>query len=141
MKYLLLLTLSCLFIFSCSQDNALSSDEYPQKWVLVKMTGSMDSSETTDEDMAWQEYYLLYEDNSFLKSREQNGEKTQANGTYQIIHKSSGKYLVLTYKNEHNIIGSCSSQSEENLVLESKNKIISTWQSCDGPSLEYKRVE
>ncbi|MDZ7692129.1 MAG: hypothetical protein U5K69_13525 [Balneolaceae bacterium] len=101
----------------------------------------MDSSETTDEDMAWQEYYLLYKDNSFLKSREQNGEKTQANGTYQIINKSDEKYLVLTYRSEHNIIGNCSSRAEENLVLDSKNKIISTWQSCDGPRLEYKRVE
>lgn len=141
MKHLLLFILIGLVICSCSDDTILAPGDAPQKWDLVKMSGGLNPTETTGEDMAWQEFYMLYPDGTFLKSRTSDGNSMQAEGTYQVEKESDRKYLVLTYKSNHQIIGSCISGNQERLFLNADNHLLSTWINCDGPGLEYKRVQ
>jgi hypothetical protein len=136
-----LLLVTCLF--SCSKED---QKELPannqQKWQLVKMTGSMINSETTGKDMAWQEYLVFNADSTFLKSREQNGQVKEARGTYSYSTTVNEKYLVLTYQSGYELKASClSGLPKENLLIISSEKIIGTWNICDGPGLEYQLVK
>lgn len=141
MKYLLLILSTVVMAAMCSKNTGTGAEEYPQKWELVKMTGSMVETETSGEDMAWQEYYLIYSDGTFLKSRTENGKTAEAQGTFEIVNDSDGKHFTLAYPSKNTLIGSCSSEPIEHLFVNSENMLISSWQNCDGPGLEYKRVE
>lgn len=90
--------------------------------------------------MAWQETFVLNEDHTFRKVREQSGEIKEASGTYAFVKLSDGKYLELTYNTENELIGNCTGESKELLRLQDENKLTGTWQACDGPGLVYKRV-
>lgn len=140
MKRLAFLILSCLILYSCSA-NTFSPDSYPQKWELIKMNGSMIPSETTGADMAWQESYVLYSDHTFLKSRRQNAKVLEAKGTYTVDNTKNRTRLVLSYQSENDIIGNCTSDPEEHLYFSTHSKLVNDWAMCDGPALEYKRVE
>lgn len=114
--------------------------QFPQKWQLIKMSGNMAGSETTGDQMAWQESYVLNEDHTFRKVREQSGEKKEASGAYAYVNLSDGKYLELSYNSANELIGNCTGDAKELLRLQDKNKLIGTWQACDGPGLVYERV-
>nr|WP_314896809.1 hypothetical protein [uncultured Flavobacterium sp.] len=140
MKHLTILV-AFLFIFnSCSKD-ALATDNtgYYGKWTLVKMSGTLSNSETTGAAMEWQEFYLLNTNGTFTKSRERNAIKTTISGTYAATTHSDGMYLELTYPNDSEIIGSCYGNQKEILYLMDNNNLSNTWNSCDGPGLEYKK--
>jgi hypothetical protein len=131
-----LLFVACLF--SCSkEDQKELSASNQQKWQLVKMTGSMINSVTTGKDMSWQEYYVFNADGTFLKSREQNGQVKESSGTYS----KDEKYISLTYKKGAELIASCTGvQNQEQLYIVSADKLVGTWNICDGPGLEYQLV-
>ncbi len=118
------------------------AESYLEKWQLVEMSGSIANvPPTTGSDMAWQEYYLLYEDDTFKKVREQDGNIKEASGTYEFVTLSDGEYLELTYPSENELIGNCSVEPKEMLSIESEDKLIGTWWACDGPGLVYEKVE
>lgn len=104
------------------------------------MSGNMPDSETSGDRMAWQESYVLNEDLSFRKVREQSGETKEASGTYAFVNLSDGQYLELTYNAESELIGNCTGDAKELLRLEDENRLTGTWQACDGPGLVYERV-
>lgn len=134
---------------SNSDPNLLSidSEPYPQKWELVQMSGQVQNSETTGDDMLWQEYYLLNSDGSFSKIREHDSQLIEGKGIYEVLELlndglySNGKYLLLTYPSEDNIIGNCTQELTEYLQISAESTLIGTWHACDGPGLEYKREE
>lgn len=131
-------------LFSCSKENQKDlTASNQQKWRLVKMTGSMIHSETTGKDMSWQEYYLFNSDGTFLKSREQNGQVKEATGIYSYPPNKSGeKSILLTYKSGFELRASCfSDPPQESLDIISSDKLVGTWNICDGPGLEYQLVE
>jgi hypothetical protein len=120
--------------------------EYTGKWELVKMTGSLEGSEYTGLDMDWQETYIINEDETFTKTRVRGDSTIVASGTYTYseegLLEESELDLITYIKFSHNtdnaIIGSCGFQSlTEYLYFNSNNKLISTWNACDGPGLEY----
>jgi hypothetical protein len=146
--------LICLwFAFSCSTEDkteplrkidiseSSSPDQFPQKWQLIKMSGTIIHSETTGTDMAWQEYYRLNSDSTFVKHRERDGIITEASGKFYIDSTSSDKFLQLIYNMDNDIIGSCFEGKTESLWYFTENKLIGTWSFCDGPGLEYERTE
>jgi hypothetical protein len=141
--YILVSLLSIGLLSSCSKEDQRelkTTDQ--QKWQLVKMLGSMTNSETTGKEMAWQEYIVFNADSTFLKSREQNGKVKEARGTYSISTKASEKYFVLKYNSGYELMASCySGLAKEDLLIISPNRIIGTWNICDGPGLEYQLVE
>jgi len=125
---------------SCSGEIDLEQMVFPQKWKLVKMTGSMMGSATTGADMTWQEYIALNQDGTFIKHREQDDQSQEVTGTYTYSKASdnSGLELTLTFPSSSNLVGSCYSQTEEKYSLTSRCTLIGTWQHCDGPGLDYK---
>lgn len=139
----LVLALIFLGLMSCSSDSASIDDpnentSYPQKWVLVQMSGSFFNSQTTGEDMDWQEFYILQNDRTFTKSRTFEGRVLEASGTYQFLETGSEKQLELTYKSESTLIGNCSPELNELLIITSPTSISNTWSACDGPGLKYE---
>jgi len=114
---------------------------YPQKWQLVKMSGQMRGSETTGENMLWQEYYVLNSDGTFIKMRKQKNKVTAAKGKYEFVDLSDGKYLKLTHESKNKIIGNCSSDLIEHLRVDTDSTLMGTWLACDGPGLAYQRVK
>lgn len=140
-KQLLVVLFISGLLISCSQDNAVFPETYPQKWKLVKMSGSFSGSETTGDQMAWQESYLFRSGNTAMKSRTRDGQVTEIQGTYELEKKSDGAYVTITYSSSSDIIGSCTSPSQELLYFNNNAELSSTWQNCDGPGLVYERIE
>jgi len=137
MKNLVFIPLFIFTLISCSKD-----EDFPQKWQLVKIFGGqIGYYEHTGTDMAWQEYYLLNSNGTFIKHRERSGKTTEASGTFTFRNKSDGKYFYLTYNSGGQIIGSCYSNNIEILFLKSGSNLFNTWSDCDGPGLEYSRIE
>ncbi len=128
-------------MFSCSNDEiTYSSNELPQKWVLVQMSGQVPNSVTIGDKMAWQEYYVLKADSSFIKHRERNGVDYEASGVFSVESNPDGTYFKFVYDSDSEIIGNCSPYQTETLVKRD-TKLIGTWWACDGPGLEYQRKE
>jgi len=141
MKNLIFISLLLCAFLSCTKDEKFDIEQYPQKWQLIKMTGQIPDSETTGTDMEWQEFYLLNSNGTFIKSREQNGIFSEESGNFAYEDLSDGTYLLLTYESDNAIIGNCTLDLEEVLKLKSDIRLISTWCACDGPGLEYERIE
>lgn len=108
-----------------------------QVWKLVEMTGSMVNSQRVGEDMDWQETYEFLPDGNFTKERKQDGKTSAASGKYRIQTARYGTNLILTYKDDSEIIGTCTGNKEETLIATNNYKLQGTWSACDGPGLTY----
>lgn len=146
MKKIILILALLTTMYSCTKetDAGVSTLEYTGEWELVKMTGSYPGSESTGPDMEWQETYIINEDETFVKTRIRGDSTTKASGTYtlkDVEEFSEGpaiKDIELLYDIENNIIGNCySNKTIEYLFFSSDHRLINTWNSCDGPGLEY----
>ena len=124
---------------SCSNDDdCVTQATLVGEWKLIQMSGSIPDSETTGSDMEWQESYRFFKDGNFLKTRETEGSVEELTGTYSF--NEDPRSLELTYGKESQIIGSCQSDLKENLFFSSNNVLSSTWNQCDGPSLDYEKI-
>jgi len=155
MKKVALLLMLSMLTLSCSEDeeNEKQKDmnldlvlkELPQKWKLVKTTGSFAGSENTGDDMQWQETYTFNNDDTFTKTRlQKSGDKITASGTFVIGEESetSEKSLKLTFNESSAIIGSCHNEPVEYLYYKKDSDLLlSNWWACDGPGLFYKKVK
>ena len=133
------LILISAFAISCQQSEVTPTEDFSisnQRWVLVRMTGSFQNSETTGSDMEWQETYDLTQVGSFVKTRITTESTLQASGSYRIRELTDGLYVEFTYPKESTLIGNCSSDLIELLRFQD-DRLFSTWQACDGPGLEY----
>lgn len=139
-KYFLSLFLGVSLI-SCNEEDGFDPDLYPQKWQLVKIYYGIVNSESTGDNLDWQEYYILYKNQSFTKSRLQEGILYEATGTFKYVNSDEGDYLELNYPVDSGIISNCSEEPVERLLVKSVDYMIgNSWLACDGPGLEYKRV-
>jgi len=147
MKKLILIVIATCSILSCSnedeklEEQKFDSEKYPQKWKLIKMKGSLINYERTGKNMSFQEYYLLKSDGTFLKHREHNGTNYEVSGSFSIVDYNDYKFVELVHEMDNEIIANCDSGKTENLWLKSENELKGTWDTCDGPKLDYKRVE
>src|SRR6267154_1322555 len=99
MRSQVILSLLIVTLIACSPDKKIDPDQCPEKWQLVKMSGNdANVPPSTGSDMDWQEWYLLYSDRTFTKTRERESLVTEETGTYAIVTLSDGKYLELIYK-------------------------------------------
>jgi hypothetical protein len=128
---------------SCTKNNEenTTTADYHGKWTLVKMSGSLFNSVTTGTAMDWQEFYLFNNDGTFTKSRTRNTVKTTVSGTYTVQNNADQLYLELTYPKDSELIGSCYGNLKEELYFSANNTLSSTWQNCDGPGLDYQKIE
>ncbi|MCB7479632.1 hypothetical protein LGQ90_00005 [Gramella sp. ASW11-100T] len=115
--------------------------EYPQKWQLFKMSSSMPGSEITGEDMEYQEYYLFKKNNTFIKTRIEDGIEISFEGSFSIVNQNNEQGFLLEFNEENRLIGNCSNKPEEYLYLDKDNEILlNNWWACDGPGLFYEQV-
>jgi hypothetical protein len=50
-------------------------------------------------------------------------------------------YFELTYSSQSDIIGSCyGNLKKKNFISTTFDVLVSAWQNCDGPRLEYKKI-
>jgi hypothetical protein len=128
---------------SCTKntDERTTTADYHGKWTLVKMSGSMFNSVTTGTAMDWQEFYLFKNDGTFTKSRTRNAVKITVSGTYSVQNNSDRLYLELTYPKDSELIGSCYENRKEELYFPDSTTLSSTWRNCDGPGLDYEKVD
>jgi hypothetical protein len=128
----------------CSGEINLAEETYPQMWYLVKMNGNVSNSETTGENMPWQEYILLNADSTFTKHRERDSIVSEESGTFTYeIGKSNPPYvqLSLRYNSANELVGNCYGDPLfEAYWLDTKCTLQGTWSHCDGPGLSYKRI-
>jgi hypothetical protein len=144
MRHLTIIVAFLSIFCSCTKDNVetttTTSVDYHGKWTLVKMSGSMLNSESTGTAMDWQEFYLFNNDGTFTKSRVRDAVETTISGTFTTLNHSDDLYLELTYPNDSELIGSCYGNLKEELYFNTNNTLSSTWRNCDGPGLEYKKL-
>lgn len=145
MKFYVIILKFLLVMNACSDNK---TEDFPeifdqkadqQEWKLFKMTGNTPNSETTGNDMSWQEVYKINNDGSFVKIRNHNGTITEAKGRYRLVGENEEKALALTFNKASSIIGNCTGDQTEYLYL-NDNILRSTWMACDGPGLYYKRT-
>lgn len=143
MKRLSLIITFLTVFSSCTKDTeeATTTTDYLGKWTLIKMSGSMINSVTTGAAMEWQEAYLFKNDGTFEKSRIRSTVETKATGTYTMIQYQDGKYLELIYAKDSEIIGNCYGNLKEELYFVTNTTLSSTWKACDGPGLEYQKLD
>ena len=155
MKFYIFSLISALLLNTCNSEDVSDNsevsktvqnfelDKFPQKWELFQMTGQMsDEPPSTGDDMSWQEFYLLKEDNTFLKQRIQDDKITESQGTYSFSNANNENSLILKHNSTSSIIGNCTGDNTETLLFNKKEKnLTATWWACDGPGLFYKRTE
>jgi len=140
MKSIIVTILIWVLLLSCSTDDSLEREDFPQTWVLVKMTGQIPNCEKVGDEMEWQEFYVLNNDGSFVKNRARNGVVTEVTGVFSLFENLNQTFYELVFTTDNDIISSCS-QGVETLWLVDSVTINSTWLNCDGPGLEYKLEE
>ena len=144
MKRVLLLCSVLVTLVSCQKEDLVKAEAapYPQTWKLVKTTGQLPGSTRTGADMVFQETYVFQADGTFVKKRQQGNQALEARGTFSVQHLSDGPYAVLAYAAANPIIGSCTQTTWiETLIIKTDDTMVSTWQACDGPGLEYQKVK
>ncbi|WP_165395235.1 hypothetical protein [Flagellimonas allohymeniacidonis] len=139
MRLFTVTVLAFSLVMSCEEEELF--DGIYQEWTLVKMTGQMPMDEKTGDDMDWQEEYVLMADGTFVKTRLQDGGRSQSNGEYDVVIGDNFRYMQFTHESDHKIIGNCFPNPVELLLFTSDRKLIGTWESCDGPGLEYMLEE
>lgn len=139
MKKFVAVLIVILSMVSCSSDetNSKVSSSYYGRWNLSKYTTTFVLAIYVYGEPQWQEFYDFNQDNTFVKTRIQNNKKTTASGTFSIITIQNETHFVLNYANKSDIIGSCSGDLSEDLYLNNEGSLVSTWQNCDGPGMEY----
>ncbi|HKJ78143.1 MAG TPA: hypothetical protein VKA10_01355 [Prolixibacteraceae bacterium] len=134
-----------LFMLACSDKNLqvepLFTNDFPQTWKLMKMTGGMQPTVFAGEEMEWQEKYIFNADSTFTKIRYTDGDTLSVSGSYIFTEENGDQAFLLSYREQNDLIGSCT-PLEEYLYFDSdKDNLFSNWWACDGPGLFYKRVD
>jgi len=150
MKKIILILVALFSIYSCTKESDDMAEilEYAGKWELIKMTGSVEGSEYTGSDMEWQETYVINEDETFLKTRVRGDSTVIVTGTYTFterglldeVESDIKTHIEFSHNIDNAIIGNCySNDTSEYLYFNTNNKLVSTWNACDGPGLEYTK--
>lgn len=145
MKFLSLFLVAVLLVSCNDKEDETKTDSVTalqfanQKFDLVKMSGSMDGTESTGEHMDWQESYLFGFDDTFEKIREVDGKTITGKGLFKVTKRNGDglTYLELTYRTGASLAGSCEGAGKELLFYKSASELASMWNACDGPSLDY----
>lgn len=153
MKPLLLVAVVVLSLISCKSDNEMqtdlevpfTADVYPQRWEMVEMSTMFVDSQTSGDDMAYQEDYFFKRDNTFVKTRKQDGVTTEATGTFSRRTLDNGEeYYELVFdedSEDSELIENCSVERKELLAISSEKSLNSTANMCDYPTKRYERTE
>ena len=144
MKKLLSVLVVLIILNSCKKKSNFDMNVYPQKWELVSIIGNIANTKSLSGDnLPYKETYTLNKDSSFIKIRINNELTQKASGTFTIEKFDNYSHFVFKYSIKNDLIGSCVIiELKEHLTIKSNSNIYNNaWQACDGPVLEYERVE
>lgn len=128
-------------LYACSTDYDFTINNPTQKWELVKISGKLLDSEISGNTMDFQETYIINSDSTFIKTRTKNTEIWILRGTYNYMTYKNNNYIIFNYDMASPIIGNCSNNLNEVLLFSSKTESTNTWFECDGPKLDYRKIE
>ena len=147
MKKIIPLLVILTIICSCSAEKTDLSVNYEGKWKLMRVISNF-SSDKTGTEPEYEESYVLKADSSFTKTRILEDEIVAGSGTYVVTENDpvigGGPNMVaveFTYNANSPIIANCTTSLTEVLYLKSNVILMSTWQACDGPTLEYRKID
>lgn len=146
MKNLICL-LGLALLNSCTMETfERSNKNYVGSWVLIKTTGNVEDSELTGNEMPFQESYFLKEDGTFVKTRVEKGGSTEVRGTYSLgveegAEEAPRTYIRMFHDTGNPIIANCTASYTEFLYFSGKDRMLGTWNACDGLGLEYRKAE
>lgn len=141
--FFMFLVLAATVFVSCSGNDVDTPNPEPQMmdqtWTLVRMAGSFEGSTQEGSAMEWQEEYRFFVDGHFNKLRMRQGDTLRAMGTFEAVEYDNDvqDYLELSFSQGTPLAGSCFGNDKELLRYLNDTTLISTWQECDGPGLEY----
>ncbi|WP_339650769.1 hypothetical protein [uncultured Maribacter sp.] len=90
------------------------------------MSGNYKGSETTGNDMAWQENYVFSSVGTFVKSRTKDEMASEAKDTFKVVEfeNDSEHYLLLTFESGKELVGNSGAGVNELLVYKSATKSL-----------------
>lgn len=139
------LLLTTFLLSSCKDDEFQPESAIRGEWELVKMGSSWTAEVQEGDEMAWTETYVFRSNNTFEKTRNSADGEFQASGTFtwreaEMMDSSMAKvYLTLTFQTGEEIMGSCTADGNEELIITHQEELRNTWGDCDGPILHYRK--
>lgn len=129
--------IAAIFLMTCDDDYEEPVGVY-EEWTLVKMTYPALNQVATGNAMDWQEVYTFFSDGTFEKIRVRDSEEIIALGTFQLSEFTGEKLIRLQFRSGRSIVNGCEGERQETLRKTSEITLRGTWESCDGPILEYR---
>ena len=125
-------------VFACTEKNATSNSQ-GETWKLIEMTSGMVSPSSEEEELPMSQTYVFTPKMKFTKNQTKDAFTIEASGTYTTKKTSEGVFYTLKYTEGLQIVGSCSGNDSEELLLRKDGKLQNSWMMCDGPLLVYEK--
>lgn len=139
----ILISLSATFLLSTCADKKNSNSENDDVYILVSIKQGMTNSSDNNGELSMNQSYSFSDDGSFIKSQTSKSNILElfGVGTYTNEKTEEGIFYYLNYKEHNGIVGSCSGNNQEELLLRKDGKLQNSWMMCDGPFLVYEKIE
>ncbi|WP_405252920.1 hypothetical protein [Dokdonia sp. Asnod3-C12] len=131
--------ISLLFLVSACGGKITTSDIKGETWQLVEMTAGMVSPSDQEAELSMSQTYVFTPEMTFTKQQTKDASTIEASGTYTTKETSEGIFYSLKYTEALQIVGSCTGNDNEELLLRKDGKLQNSWMMCDGPLLVYEK--
>jgi len=127
-----------LLVSACGNKNTTSNVE-GETWQLIEITAGMVSPSDQEAELSMRQTYVFTPEMTFTKQQSKDGSTIEASGTYTTKETSEGIFYTLKYTEGLQIVGSCTGNDSEELLVRKDGKLQNSWMMCDGPSLVYEK--
>lgn len=125
-------------VFACAEKNATSKPQ-GETWQLIEMTSGMVSPSSEEDELPMSQTYVFTPEMKFTKNQTKDAFTIEASGTYTTKKTSEGVFYTLKYTEGLQIVGSCTGNDSEELLVRKDGKLQNSWMMCDGPLLVYEK--
>ncbi|WP_339844361.1 hypothetical protein [uncultured Dokdonia sp.] len=131
--------ISLLFLVSACGGKNTTSDLKGEIWQLVEMTAGMVPPSNQEAELSMSQTYVFTPEMTFTKQQTKDASTIEASGTYTTKETSEGIFYSLKYTEGLQIVGSCTGNDNEELLVRNDGKLQNSWMMCDGPLLVYEK--
>ncbi|WP_298325197.1 hypothetical protein [uncultured Dokdonia sp.] len=131
--------ISLLFLVSACGDKNTTNNVEGETWQLIEMTAGMVSPSDQEAELSMNQTYVFTPEMTFTKQQTKDASTIEASGTYTTKETSEGIFYSLKYTEGLQIVGSCTGNDNEELLLRKDGKLQNSWMMCDGPLLVYEK--